>query len=107
MPVKTAWHWINKIGMVVSAVVSMLLFFAIAPWLGTKSIRDLPVGVEAPEWAQSYHTKRGGDLAFHEFGTIAEEPIRAVILFGGWALIFAYLLLAERWFRRQRTHEES
>ncbi|MCH9694170.1 MAG: hypothetical protein K0U72_06645 [Gammaproteobacteria bacterium] len=107
MATKTVWRWINKIGMIIGAVALMLLFFQIAPWLDTKPIHDLPVGVAAPEWAQSFHTKRGGDLAFHEFGTITEEPVRATILFGGLVLIFVYLLLAERWFKRARTLENN
>ncbi len=93
--------------MLIGAIAMMLLFFMIAPWLATKPIDDLPSGVVAPEWAQSFHSRRGGDLSFHEFGTIAEEPLRAGVLFGGLLLIFAYLLLAARWFERHRLQEEN
>ena len=93
--------------MIVGAVAWMSLFFQIAPWLDTKPIRDLPAGVAAPELAKSFHTKRGGDLAFHEFGTIAEEPVRATILIGSFVLIFVYLMLAARWFERKRILENT
>ncbi len=107
MAKKTARYWVNKVGMLFGAVAVYLLFSQIAPWLNTKPISDLPGGVTAPGWAQSFRTKRGGDLEFYEFGCIVEEPVRATILFGCFVLIFVYLLLAARWFERKRTLEND
>ena len=99
-------RWIDRIGKIVAAVAAFGLFFQIAPWINSRSIEHLPGHVSAPEWAQSFHIERGGDYVFQEFGTVAEEPVRATALIGSLVLLLAYLFAGEWRRKHHRTAEE-
>ena len=84
----------------VGAALLIYLWLQVVALLASHPVAELPPGIVPPDWAESFHTKRGGDIHFRADGNFRQEPIRFAVSAVTFLLILVYRVVIDRRFRR-------